>query len=107
MAYSVFYQNKIMEIHNPSFSLDHTSMPQPLIPGAYQLDFFTPGSRPSEAIFRKQMRQMPNLRMKALDRPQIGQRLYALTLNLGCFIAFSRSAFFAKLSSSLSVDPDP
>lgn len=62
----------------------------------YQLDLMTPGSFPSEAIFRKQMRQMPNLRMYALGRPQIGQRLYALTPNLGFFLAFILSAVLAK-----------
>jgi len=42
---------------------------------SYQLDLITPGISPLSAISRKQMRQMPNLRMKALGRPQMGQRL--------------------------------
>jgi hypothetical protein len=41
----------------------------------YQLDLITPGSRPAEAKFRKQIRQMPNFRMNARDRPHIGHRL--------------------------------
>jgi hypothetical protein len=31
-------------------------------PGLYQLDLMTPGSLPREAMFRKQIRQMPNFR---------------------------------------------
>jgi hypothetical protein len=41
----------------------------------YQLDLITPGSRPSDAILRKQMRQMPNFLKNARGRPQMGQRL--------------------------------
>ena len=62
----------------------------------YQLDFTTPGSLPWEAISRKQIRQIPNLRIYARGRPQIGQRLYLRTLNLGSRLAFIISAFFAK-----------
>jgi len=42
---------------------------------AYQLDFTTPGNFPCDAKSRKQIRQMPNFRMKPLGRPQIGHRL--------------------------------
>ena len=41
----------------------------------YQLDLRTPGSSPRRAMLRKQIRQMPNWRMKARGRPQMGQRL--------------------------------
>ncbi|CAB5087832.1 hypothetical protein D3OALGA1CA_699 [Olavius algarvensis associated proteobacterium Delta 3] len=41
----------------------------------YQLDLITPGNCPSDAIFLKQMRHMPNFRIYALGRPQIGHRL--------------------------------
>ena len=41
----------------------------------YQLDLITPGSFPSEASVRKQIRQIPNFLRKALGRPQIGHRL--------------------------------
>jgi len=41
----------------------------------YQLDLITPGNLPWDAIPRKQMRHIPNLRKKARGRPQIGQRL--------------------------------
>jgi hypothetical protein len=36
----------------------------------------TPGISPLEAIVLKHMRQMPNFLKKALDRPQMGHRLY-------------------------------
>src|SRR4029077_20818741 len=67
----------------------------------HQLDLVTPGMRPSAASVRKQMRHMPNLRRKARGRPQMRQRLWNLTLNLGCTRSrFQRSIedFFAKLS---------
>ena len=49
----------------------------------YQLDFLIPGMFPARAFSRKQMRQMPNLRMYARRRPQMLHRLYALTANFG------------------------
>jgi hypothetical protein len=45
------------------------------------------------------MRQIPNFLKKPLGLPQIGQRLYRLTLNLGSLIAFTLRAFFAKFTS--------
>jgi len=60
----------------------------------------TPGSRPSDAIFRKQIRQMPNLRINARERPQIGHLLYSRTLNLALRVALILNAFLAKPSSS-------
>jgi hypothetical protein len=68
--------------------------------GVYQLDLITPGSSPSEAMLRKQIRQMPNLRIKARERPQIGQRLYSRTLNFALRVALILSAFLAKPFSS-------
>ena len=50
-------------------------------------------------MFRKQIRQIPNLRMYALGRPQIGHRLYALTLNLGVRFVFAIRDFLAKVAS--------
>ncbi len=47
------------------------------------------------------MRQMPNLRKKALGRPQRGQRLYDRTLNFGFLFALAISAFLAKVTSSV------
>jgi hypothetical protein len=44
-------------------------------PVVYQLDLTTPGSCPSEARFRKQIRQIPNFLIKPRGRPHIGQRL--------------------------------
>jgi hypothetical protein len=45
------------------------------------------------------MRQIPNFLKNPLDLPQIGHRLYALTLNLGFLSAFIFKDFFAKSSS--------
>jgi len=47
---------------------------------SYQLDFTTPGSLPWDANTRKQIRQSPNFLRYALGRPQMGHRLYCLTL---------------------------
>jgi hypothetical protein len=63
----------------------------------YQLDFTTPGSLPSDAKTLKQIRQSPNFLKYPRGRPQIGQRLYSRTLNLGFRIALFRSAFFATI----------
>src|SRR5713101_5883304 len=71
--------------------------------GHHQLDFVTPGMRPSAASCRKQIRHMPNLRRKARGRPQMRQRLCNRTLNFGCTRSrFQRSIddFFAKLFTS-------
>jgi hypothetical protein len=83
-------QYPVSSIQHQAFSIHH-----------YQLDFTTPGSLPWDAISLKQMRQIPNLRIYARGRPQIGQRLYPRTLNLGSRLAFIISAFFAKSASLL------
>jgi hypothetical protein len=70
-----------------------------ICPIDYQLDLVTPGSLPWEARFRKQIRQIPNFLKNPLGLPQMGQRLYCLTLNLGFRIALILSDFFAKSSS--------
>jgi hypothetical protein len=49
----------------------------------YQLDFRTPGISPWSANFRKQIRQMPNLRYTARGRPQSLQRRTRRVENLG------------------------
>ena len=46
---------------------------------SYQLDFVTPGSRPSGARSRKQMRHIAKRRMWPRGRPQIEQRLCCWT----------------------------
>ncbi len=69
---------------------------------AYQLDLITPGSSPFRDIVRKQMRQMPNWRMYARGRPQMGQRLYVLTLNFGVRFDFAMSDFLANVASFIS-----
>jgi len=48
-------------------SLLHSSF---LIPKSHQLAFLTPGIIPDSARSRKQMRQMPNFRRYARERPQ-------------------------------------
>src|SRR5215469_13913867 len=63
----------------------------------YQLDFVTPGMRPSAASVRKQMRHMPNFRMNARGRPQSRHRLWNRTLNLGARFQRSIADFFAKI----------
>ena len=63
----------------------------------YQLDFVTPGMRPSAASVRKQMRHIPNFLMNALGRPQSRQRLWNRTLNLGARFQRSIADFFAKI----------
>jgi hypothetical protein len=42
--------------------------------GSYQLAFLTPGIKPSSANLRKQIRQIPNFRYTARDRPHNLQR---------------------------------
>jgi hypothetical protein len=82
-------------LYSPLSSLD--SVPLPAV--FYQLDLVTPGNKPSDAIFRKQIRHKPNFRKKALGRPQTGQRLYARTWNLGLRFAFAIKDFLATFSS--------
>jgi len=45
------------------------------------------------------MRQIPNFLKNALGLPQIGQRLYFLTVNFGDLLAFILRDVFAKFSS--------
>ena len=66
---------------------------------SYQLDFMTPGISPLRAMFRKQIRQIPNFRRKALDRPQMGHRLYRRVENFGLLFALAIRDFFATFPS--------
>jgi len=66
---------------------------------AYQLDLITPGNFPWDAMFRKQIRQIPNFLINARGRPHKGHRLYARTLNFGFRCAFMRNAVLAKSTS--------
>jgi hypothetical protein len=68
---------------------------------AYQLDFITPGISPRKAMFRKQMRQIPNFRKKARGRPHRGQRLYSRTGNLGVRLDLAICDFLAIPFSAL------
>lgn len=49
----------------------------------YQLAFLTPGIKPWSANFRKQIRQMPNLRYTPRGRPHNLQRVSRRVENLG------------------------
>jgi hypothetical protein len=64
-------------------------------PQTYQLDFVTPGSRPTEANSRKQIRHTPNFRMYDRPRPHKRQRFTARTSNFGVFCALTIRDFFA------------
>jgi hypothetical protein len=73
-----------------------------VVPAAvYQDDFFTPGSLPSFANDRKQMRHMPNCRMNPRGRPQgrsphiTAQRLRCRTVNFGTRLALTIRDIFA------------
>jgi hypothetical protein len=56
----------------------------------------TPGMSPREAMFLKQILQIPNFLKKALLLPQIGHLLYRREENLGVLCAFAIKAFLAK-----------
>ena len=73
----------------------------------YQLAFRTPGIIPLSERSRKQMRQSPNFRRKARERPQRPQRLCCRTWNFGFRFDFSTIAFRAiqKHSVFLSYQP--
>jgi hypothetical protein len=55
----------------------------------YQLALRTPGINPWSASFRKQIRQMPNLRYTLRGRPQSLHRFSRRTENLGVRFAFA------------------
>lgn len=59
----------------------------------YQLAFRTPGIIPDSASSRKQMRQTPNRRRYARDRPQRAHRFFFRELNFGFSFDFSISDF--------------
>jgi hypothetical protein len=63
----------------------------------YQLDLVTPGISPFKLSERKQIRHMENFLKYPRTLPQIKQRWYFLTANLGSRNAFAMSDFFATL----------
>src|SRR3954454_3641520 len=67
----------------------------------YQLALRTPGIKPWSASFRKQMRQMPNLRYTARGRPQSWHRRLRRVEYLGVSLAF---AILDLLATKLSLD---
>src|SRR6516164_8502374 len=64
---------------------------------SYQLALVTPGSAPSKARFRKQIRQSWNLRRYPRDRPQRLQRLFTRTENFGLRTVLATHAVVATL----------
>jgi hypothetical protein len=70
---------------------------QSVIRNHYQLAFRTPGIIPDNARSRKQMRQRPNFRRYARERPQRWQRLCCRTPNFGLCFDFSTMALRAIL----------
>lgn len=63
----------------------------------YQLDFRTPGIKPSLASSRKQIRQTPKSPMYPRPRPQRKQRFFARELNFGFFCDRATVDVFAIL----------
>src|SRR5438876_6149612 len=55
----------------------------------YQLAFLTPGIKPSPAMLRKQMRQIPNLRYTARARPHSLQRRLIRIRSRGSILTLS------------------
>lgn len=69
----------------------------------YQEDFRTPGSIPSFANSRKQIRQMPKSRMKACPRPQRKHRFFDRTANFGVLAARALTDVFAINKNRLAI----
>jgi hypothetical protein len=67
----------------------------------YQLALTTPGTSPASARSRKQIRQIPNLRKYARERPHLLQRVYPRTLNFGTRFDFAIQDFFATFPPSV------
>jgi hypothetical protein len=61
----------------------------------YQLDFLTPGSIPSFANSRKQIRQMPKSLIKPFPLPQRNHRFLVRVENFGFFAALAFTDVFA------------
>jgi hypothetical protein len=59
-----------------------------LIATSYQLDFVTPGIKPSEASFRKQIRHISNFLKYPRALPQTLQRRTVRVMYFGFFKAF-------------------
>jgi hypothetical protein len=70
---------------------------------SYQLAFFMPGTKPWLAMFRRQMRQILNLRYTERDRPQSWQRRMIRLEYFGFRLAFAISAFVAIRIDVLTV----
>ena len=61
----------------------------------YQEDLRTPGSMPSLANSRKQMRQRPKSRIYALPRPHLKHRFFCRVENFGFFLLLATVDVFA------------
>src|SRR5688572_31867425 len=75
--------------------------------GDYQLAFRTPGIIPESDRSRKQIRQMPNFRRNARERPHRPQRLCCRTWNFGLRLDFSIMAFRAIQKHSVFLSHQP
>src|SRR5436305_6324183 len=65
------------------------------IASRYQLALVTPGISPLRASWRKQRRQMPNLRRNARGRPQRQQRLRCRHCSFGVLALRAASSFMS------------
>src|SRR5918995_2881811 len=71
---------------------------------SYQLDLVTPGSWPSRARSRKQIRHIAKRRMYARDRPHTWHRLCARTSKRGVRFDFAILDFLATWCSSVALE---
>jgi hypothetical protein len=69
---------------------------------SYQLAILTPGISPWSASLRKQIRQMPNFRYTARDRPHSRQRHLWRVENFGVFFALANLLLLATGNLSCS-----
>jgi len=68
-------------------------------PSNYQLDLRTPGSIPSLASSRKQIRHKPKSLIKALPLPQRKHRFFCRVENFGFFKALAFTDVFAIINN--------
>jgi len=64
----------------------------------YQLALMTPGISPASASLRKQMRHISNFRRYPRGLPQLRQRVYFRTPNLGVRFDLAMRDVFATIS---------
>jgi hypothetical protein len=86
----------------PSFPHVTTHEENGFFPVRYQLAFRIPGIKPLLAMFRRQIRQILNLRYTLRGRPQIWQRRTTRVVNFGLRLALAINAFVAIKSGFLT-----